>query len=322
MNMFSILIVALICILCFMVIFFIVWGNPFSEKNATKNTFSRMISSQHGFDKSENDDINQANKIAKEANVEINSSSRLTLVKRLKYAQLSMPPSMFYFLEAIISIVVASGISIKFDWPIVLLSLSIGPIIMNWYVNSHLEQRFNDFDMDYSPFLMSLVSMLKTGMGIINAMSTAAAGLESDSLVREEVELMIEKLRFGVTEDKAIGSFADTVYHPEIELFVQAVSLSKNLGGSLTDTLERLSEQVRKRQYFRDSAKAAVGMQKGSLVVLLLILVGIEIFIFIRSPEMVIGAINNDIGWMIWEGAIGVIGIALYWISQVTKIRI
>ena len=322
MSLSSILIVALICTLCFLVIFFIVYGNPFSRVNSTRNAFSRMVSSQH-YNTDENEiEMDIANKIAKEANVEVKSSSRLTLVKRLKYAQLSMPPSMFYFLEVLISIVVASAVSIKFDWPIILLSLSAGPIFMNWFVNSYIDRRFSDFDLDYSPFLLSLVSMLKTGMGIINAMSSAASGLEPDSLVREEVELMIEKLRVGVPEDKAIGSFAETVYHPEIELFVQAVSLSKNLGGSLTDTLERLSQQVRKRQYFRDSAKAAVGMQKGSLIVLLVILFGIEVFLFIKSPDIVTGAINDDLGWIIWEGAIAVILIALYWISQVTKIRV
>ena len=321
MSLFSILMVALVCLVCLMVLFFIIYGNPFSSANSTRNAFSKMVSSQHIYVKEE-EDISQINKIAKEANVEINSSSRLTLVKRLKYGQISMPPSMFYFLEVLISIIVASAVSIKFDWPIVLLSLAIGPIVMNWYVNSHMNQRFNDFDLDYSPFLLSLVSMLKTGMGIINAMGAAAAGLEPDSLVREEVELMIEKLRFGVTEDKAIGSFADTVYHPEIELFVQAVSLSKNLGGSLADTLERLSGQVRRRQYFRDSAKAAVGMQKGSLVVLLLILFAVEMYLIIKSPELVMGAIHDDLGWMIWEGAIAIICIAWYWISQVTKIRV
>ena len=99
-------------------------------------------------------------------------------------------------------------------------------------------------------------------MNSLTALQAASEGLDPESLVRQEVELMLERLRMGVPEDQSIGSFGEDIFHEEIELFVQALLLSRRVGGNLSDTLERLAKQVRKRQYFRESASAAFGQQR------------------------------------------------------------
>ena len=133
---------------------------------------------------------------------------------------------------------------------------------------------------------------------------------------------MVERLRFGVPEDKSIGSFGEDIYHPEIELFVQALLLSRRVGGTLSDTLERLAKQVRKRQFFRMSAAAAVGMQRGSIWIIILILVGLEVYLLFTYPQAVTGAWKDDLGKQVWQFGIVVILGGIFWVRQVTKIRI
>jgi tight adherence protein B len=170
--------------------------------------------------------------------------------------------------------------------------------------------------------LSSLTGLLKTGMNPIQALDAAAKGLEEGSLCKAEVELMIERLRFGVSEDKSIGAFGEDIYHPEIELFVQALLLSRRVGGNLSDTLERLARQVRKRQYFRSSARASISMQKGSIWFIIAVLVFMEVYIYIMYPEAIVDSINDPMGWQVWQGAILVVLLGIFWIRQVTKIRI
>jgi tight adherence protein B len=158
-------------------------------------------------------------------------------------------------------------------------------------------------------------------MNPMNALEAASAGMNEGALVKAEVDMMIERLRFGVSEDRSIGSFGEDIDHPEIELFVQALLLSRRVGGTLSDTLDRLAKQVRKRQYFRSAANAAVGMQRGSIWFIIAILCGLETYLYITFPETVTDALKDKVGWQVWQFAIVVILLGIFWVRQVTKIR-
>lgn len=249
-------------------------------------------------------------------------SSKLTLRKKLRYAQWKIEPVVYRAAQVTISLIVAGVLSLYMNLFVVLISLLSGPLFMGWLLNMAVERRFKAFDADYPAFLLSVVGLLKTGMNAMSALEAAANGLEEGSLVKTEVIMMIERLRYGVPEEKSVGSFGEDIFHPEIELFVQALLLSRRVGGTLSDTLDRLAKQVRKRQYFRASAVAAVSMQRGSIWFIIAILFGIELYLYFMFPESVIDAWNHPIGWQVWQGAVLVILLGIFWVRQVTKIRV
>lgn len=261
--------------------------------------------------------------IAAESRVKKTLDSRLTLEKKLKYAQWAISPKLYYLIGAAISLTAFFVARIYFDTVIQMAALFLtGPLLAGFLLMRAVESRFKAFDKDYPQFLLSLVGLIKTGMQTMPALEAAAQGLEESSLVREEITLMIERLRFGVPEEKSIGAFGEDIYHPEIELFVQAILLSRRVGGNLSDTLERLARQVRRRQVFREQAVNAVGLQRGSIYFIIVILVGMELYLYISFPQAVTGALNDEIGWQIWQGALILIALGLFWVRQVTKIRI
>ncbi len=249
-------------------------------------------------------------------------SSELTLEKKLKYGRWKVPPAAFRLLEVAISILAVTVVHAKMNLFMQMISLLAGPLFMRFLLNRSIEKRFKAFDNDYPNFLMQLVGLLKTGMNPVNGIETAAHVLEPNSLLRTEVELMMERLRFGVSEDKSIGAFGEDIYHPEIELFVQALLLSRRVGGTLSNTLERLAKQVRRRQFFRSSAKAAIGMQRGAIWFILGIMVFLEVYLYFAFPEAVVGAIANEVGWQVWQAGITLIMLGMFWITQVTKIKV
>ncbi len=252
------------------------------------------------------------------------SDSRLTLTKLLKYARWRIPPLIYRLLQVMISTTALVFVTVVIDLNVVMKAMSLltGPILMNWLLNTAVLTRFNAFDRDYPAFLLSLVGLLKTGMDSIGALQASAEGLEDDSVVKSEVQLMIERLRLGISEEQSIGSFGEDIFHPEIELFVQALLLSRRVGGTLSDTLERLAKQVRKRQYFRQSARAAVGQQRGSILGILGILVFLEGYIYIMAPDLITAGLEDPLGWQIWQVGITVILLGMFWIRQVTKMKI
>ena len=258
----------------------------------------------------------------KEGSVNKTTGSKLTLQKRLKFAQWRIPVLAFHAMELGLScvFVVLAARNLNLLW-VGFAALS-GPLFMRWLLTLFMERRFKAFDRDYPQFLLSLVGLLKTGMNPMNGLESAAQGLEQNSLVRQEVEMMLERLRFGVSEDRSIGCFGEEIFHPEIELFVQALLLSRRVGGTLSDTLERLAKQVRRRQYFRSSANAAVGMQRGSIWFIICVLVALEIYLYFIYPEAITGALKDPMGQQVWQFGIAAIVMGIFWVRQVTKIKV
>jgi len=251
------------------------------------------------------------------------SSSVLTLEKKLKYAQWNLSPLLFRGAELFLSLIALGIVSQYFHLLIQFFSLLTGPLVMRWALNLGVSRRFKAFDADYPQMLLSLVGLLKTGMNPLQALESAAKGLDRGSLVRKEVETMMLRVRYGVPEEKSIGAFGEDIFHPEIELFVQALLLAQRVGGgALSNTLDRLAKQVRKRQYFRLSAQAAVGMQRGSIWFIIAILGALQVYLYVIYPESIMGAMNDPFGWLVWQVGGILIGLGIFWISQVTKMKV
>ncbi len=323
MNILIIGIVFLV-FLIFGVILYLLFGSSVSKKTTNKSQIQNIMQAQRSNGSLSKAEMkaNKLDKVLLTAEKKVITSGTMTIEKKLRYARWKMPPIVFRVLQVVISLVAVFMANIFFDWPIICFTIFTGPIVMNFLVGLAMNRRFKAFDKDYPSFLLNVVSMLRIGMNVVTAIQSAAEGLNPDSLVREEVTLMLDRLKLGVSEDKSIGAFGEDINHPEIELFVQAVILSRRLGGNLSDTLDRLSQQVRKRQFFRSSAEAAVSLQRGSIWVILGIMVALEGYILITSPDLIMTAIHDDFGWLVWQGAVVTIFIGILWVRQVTKIKV
>jgi Flp pilus assembly protein TadB len=248
---------------------------------------------------------------------------KLTLQKRLKYAQLSQyPPYLFAIAQIVLSVGAFLAVRPYCYELLQIFSLSTGPILVNGFINLRINTRVSRFDKDFPAFLLSFVGMLKTGLNPLQALDACGSNLEPASLVRQEVELMLERLRLGVSEERSIGSFGEDINHPEIELFVQALLLSRRVGGNLSDTIDRLARQTRKRQRFRAAAKAAVSMQRGSILFILVILIFLEGYLYVAWPECVITTWTDPSASKGAQFGLAMILTGLYWVVQVTKIRV
>lgn len=67
---------------------------------------------------------------------------------------------------------------------------------------------------------------------------------------------------------------------------------------------------------------AAVGMQRGSIWVIIGMLVGLQLYMFVMYPKLVVGGLEHPTGWQIWQAGIVVILLGIFWVRQVTKIKV
>jgi tight adherence protein B len=258
-----------------------------------------------------------------EPELETKQSRGLSLEARLRYAQLGNYPVYFFSIVQVgISLAAFLVTRVYCKEILQLMALFVGPLVVNFVINRRIDQRVRRFDADFPQFLLSVVGMLKTGLNTIQALQAGAEGLEEASLVRQEVELMLERLRLGVSEDRSIGSFGEDINHQEIELFVQALILSRRVGGTLSDTLDRLAKQVRKRQNFKRAASGAVGMHRGSIWVILALVGGLQGYMLTSTPDLVLGTWRNPSLNGFAQGAVALMVVGVLWMNKMTNFKV
>jgi tight adherence protein B len=250
------------------------------------------------------------------------AGGKLSLETKFTYAQWTFSPIAFRAGQILVGLLFFLLIREYCNFVVQVLAFWSGFLLFDTVLESKMKTRFRAFDIDYPQFLSSLVGLIKTGMNPMTAIAAACKALEADSLVRRECELMLERMRYGVSEDQSIGGFAGDVPHPEIELFVQALLLSRQVGGTLSDTLERLSRQVRRRQYFRQQAVSAVSMHRGSVWFIILLMIIMQGFLLYMEPKIILGSLTDPIGWQVWQIGILVILAGLFWVRKVTNIKV
>ncbi len=261
----------------------------------------------------EEGDINRKKSVA---------SSRMSLEKKLRYAKWMISETQFRGLQVFLSLMFFLPAYLYATIFIQIMAAVMGLLIPGLFLDRALDKRFEAFDQDYPVMLLSYVSLLKTGMSPIAGLEAAGKGLDDDSLVRAEINLLLERLRLGLTEDQAISAFGEEVAHPELELFVQSLILSRRVGGQLSQTLERLARQVRKRQQFRKQAVAAVGMERSSLYMIAVIMGLLMLYLMWTAPQLVFPAFSHPLGNKIFQCGLMLIVFGFYWSKKVTNIKI
>lgn len=293
--------------------------NLVSSQRLHKNTLAADESNQ------EEDNFNLAIAAASEAGFkrsQIDSSTKLTIAKKLFYADWPIKDWQFKLITALITLAVSIPVKLV-GMPILTgLVILMVPLLCISVLDRFMNKRFEKFDADYPVLLLSYVSLLKTGMSTIAGLEAAAKGLDKDSTVRMEVGVLVERLRLGLSEEQAINAFGETINHPELALFVQSLLLSRRVGGTLSNTLERLARQVRKRQQFRKKAKSEVAMEAGSIVMISIVMTLLLVFLSIYSPGLVMPALSHPFGQKVFQAGISLVAIGFFWSKKITNIKV
>ena len=91
-----------------------------------------------------------------------------------------------------------------------------------------------------------MAASLRSGLALLPAIQHLAH--HQPAPIGQELTLVIRKQRMGANLDDALEEFQKRIGGPEVALFMTAVSVSRQLGGNLSEVLARLSQTLREKQ--------------------------------------------------------------------------
>lgn len=227
---------------------------------------------------------------------------------RLESAGSSLGPGSFLLINVLLLAISWVGLSQALGRPLLAapLAILIGLGMPQLWVSSRIAARKAKFLKQFPEAMDLIVRGLRSGLPVQESFS--AIGAEMKDPVRQDFRAVAELLAIGRTMDEALWEVARKINLPEFNFFVVALSVQRETGGNLAETLENLSDILRRRHQTKLKIKALSAEARASALI-----IGALPFIMFG----IIMYMNPDYMTKLFEDPRGqvLLGIGLLWLA-------
>ena len=165
----------------------------------------------------------------------------------------------------------------------VALGLVAGLGIPHMAVSRMANKRIDKFNKIFPDAIDLIVRGLKSGLPVTE--SIAAVGAEMPDPVGIEFRRINDSVKLGQTLEEAMWEAASRLDTPEFKFFVISLSVQRETGGNLGETLANLSEILRGRKQMRLKIKAMSSEARASAMILGSLPLIMFAIIYVLNPD-------------------------------------
>jgi tight adherence protein B len=190
------------------------------------------------------------------------------LKKRLDMTGKNWTPGKYLTAGLLILLVVAIVLKIK-DMPILLclfVGTFLGLLIPHVVVGHMIKKRVKLFNKRFPDAIELLVRGLRSGLPISETLGVVAS--EVPGPVGVEFRAVSDKIKIGRTMDAAMQETADRLGTPEFQFFCISLTIQRETGGNLAETLSNLATVLRMRAQMQLKIRAMSSESKASAYII------------------------------------------------------
>jgi tight adherence protein B len=207
-----------------------------------------------------------------------------TLQRMLERADLPLRTVEFVYLIAgggvVAGLLVALTLKSSF---MILLGMVAGGAVPFGFVWFKGSQRINAFENQLPDLLITLAASLKAGHSFKQGLqSVVDEGREPAS---KELKRVLTEARLGRPMDEALQDMALRVGSKNFDFVITAVTIQRQVGGSLAGLIDMVADTVRQRQQFARKIKGLTAMGRASAYVLMGLPFFIAMIITVMNPR-------------------------------------
>jgi tight adherence protein B len=150
--------------------------------------------------------------------------------------------------------------------PALLPGLATGLLVPHLVIGFLIGRRKKKFLASFPDAIDVLIRGLKAGLPAAESMRILAQ--EMTGPVAEEFLRVTDGLKLGGDFDEVLWSAATRINLPEFNFFVITLTIQRETGGNLGETLENLSDMLRKRRQVKLKVKALSSEAKASAIII------------------------------------------------------
>jgi tight adherence protein B len=204
---------------------------------------------------------------------------------------------------AVASYLLASVLGIDAAWLkilAVLVAAFIGWRIPAYYLARRRRKRLEQIEAQLPDTLISIVKSLRTGMGLLQALTYAAE--QTPAPLGTELQSAIRDLQFGAAAEDVFSALSERVGSKDLDIVVTAIIIQRTVGGNLSEILSTVATTIRERMQLRAEVRILTAQQRMSANIIALIPIGIAAAFIL---------VNTGLGTVLFTTTYGQIALAV-----------
>ncbi len=151
--------------------------------------------------------------------------------------------------------------------PLIALGLLGGAAVPYLFVSFKAKQRVRAFENQLPDLLVTMAAGLKAGHSFRQALQSVVD--EDQPPASKELKRVLTETRLGRPMDEALADMAQRIGSKNFEFVITAVTIQRQVGGSLASLFDMVADTVRNRQQFAKKIKGLTAMGRASAYVLI-----------------------------------------------------
>ncbi|HZO81176.1 MAG TPA: type II secretion system F family protein [Candidatus Binataceae bacterium] len=216
----------------------------------------------------------------------------------------------------------AAGVLILGHWfhPLVALGAGLALGALPALYQRRLRARQLKMFSEQLPYLIDLLkSALEAGHTLVRALAMATQNLPDP--ISSEVRMMVEQVQLGMSMAEALEGMLRRVPVEELKFLIAAVTIQSEVGSSLAEILQHVSESVRARQRVEHQLRALTAQSRASAVIVALLpFLVLGVFTLI-NPQYAYPLLYHPLGVRLLQLAIGLDVAAFFVMRRLSQVE-
>jgi tight adherence protein B len=198
--------------------------------------------------------------------------------------------------------------------------LLLGYIVPRFVVGYLARKRLKKFLALFPDARDLMVRTVKSGLPITEAIELAAHDMPEP--IRTEFRRVSDQMRVGRQLEEALWDMADRLNLPEVQFFVVSLSVQRETGGNIGETLSNLSTLLRRRQQMKLKIKALSAEARASAWIVGALPFAMTAVLFIVNKPYIIQLFEDPRGHILIGAGLALQLIGIAWMMKMSRFEV
>jgi tight adherence protein B len=153
------------------------------------------------------------------------------------------------------------------------------------YVQRKRQKRIDAFHGQLVDVLSLIVGSLRGGHALTTALDLVSKELSPPAA--EEFGRVLREIGFGLTQTEALNNLVTRMESDDLQLVVTAVNISHEVGGSLSEVLEKITETIRERIRLQGEIRVLTTQQRLTTYLLVALPIVLTMVLSVINPDWI-----------------------------------
>lgn len=201
-----------------------------------------------------------------------------------------------------------------------LFGIAAGFGIPHLAVGVMVARRLKAFTNQFPDAIDLIVRGLKSGLPVSE--SIRCVSTDFDDPVGSEFGVVVDKLKIGQALEIALWEAADRLATPEFRFFVISIAIQRETGGNLAETLENLSDLLRRRRQMQLKIRAMSSEGKASAAILGSLPFMVLAVMLAVNPHYIATLFDDPLGLQMIGGGVASLTIGMLVMAKMVRFEI